>query len=93
MIVQHIKRTLHEKSKEHQEALQRLGKQVEDEPLSAKVLPLKKTTQVQAMSTVLENPMTVEIDFIFYFDRLAALLVERYVSYAIRQTEASIDSA
>ena len=78
MVVEHVQRTLKEKSRKHQEDLQRLGQQVEDEPLSDNVLLLKQTRQIVGMSTILQNPMTEEIDFIFYFDRLSSLLVERY---------------
>lgn len=78
MVVGHIQRTLLDKSKKHRAELQRLGKQVEDEPLSANVLLIKQTRQVTAMNTIIQNPETGEIDFRFYFDRLATLLVERY---------------
>ena len=78
MVGGHIQRTLMDKSKKHQAELQRLGKQVEDEPLSPNVLLVKPTRQVTAMNTIIQNPMTDEVNFIFYFDRLATLLVERY---------------
>ncbi|KAL6719131.1 Uridine kinase [Lecanora helva] len=77
MVVEHVKRTLKEKSRKHQEHLQRLGEQVEDEPLSDNVVLLQQTKQVIGMSTIIQNPATQEVDFIFYFDRLASLLVER----------------
>ena len=77
MIVEHIQRTLREKSERHQEDLHRLGKESEDEPLSPNVRLLKPTPQINAMDTILHNPLTSEVDFIFYIDRLATLLVER----------------
>lgn len=77
MVVKHVQRVLQEKSKKHQEDLQRLGKQVADEPLSSNVLLLKQTKQIVGMSTIIQNPMTDEVDFIFYFDRLSTLLVEK----------------
>ncbi len=77
MVVQHIQRTLTEKSKRHQDELRRLGEQAEDEPLSHNVLVLPSTPQVKGMSTILQNPMTDEVDFIFVFDRLSCLLIER----------------
>ena len=83
MVVGHIQRTLVDKSKKHQAQLQRLGKQVEDEPLSSNVLLMKPTRQITAMNTIIQNPMTDEVEFIFYFDRLATLLVERYETYKI----------
>ena len=77
MVVGHVKRTLKEKSRKHQEELQRLGKQVEDEPLSENVLLLEQTREIVAMNTLIQDPATAEVDFIFYFDRLSSLLVER----------------
>lgn len=77
MMVQHVKRLLHEKSKKHQYELERLGKQVEDEPLSPNVLLLKQTRQIIGINTIIQNPMTDLVDFIFYFDRLATILIER----------------
>lgn len=77
MVVQHVKQTLNEKSKRHQEDLKKLGDQAEDEPLSPNVLLLTPTTQIVGMSTIIQNPMTSGVDFIFYFDRLSSLLVER----------------
>lgn len=77
MVVKHIQRTLVEQSKKHQDDLIRLGKQVQDEPLSANVVVLKQTPQVVAMSTILQNQVTSDVDFIFYFDRLSTLLVEK----------------
>ena len=77
MVVKHIQRTLVEKSKKHQKDLQRLGKQVEDEPLSPNVLLLAQTKQIVGMSTIIQNPNTDQVDFVFYFDRLSTHLVER----------------
>ncbi|KAL9073376.1 MAG: hypothetical protein Q9161_002991 [Pseudevernia consocians] len=79
IVVGHLKRTLKEKSRKHQEELQRLGKQVEDEPLSEGVLLLEQTREIVGMNTIIQNPITAEVDFIFYFDRLASLLVERAI--------------
>ncbi len=75
--MEHVKRKLIEKSRKHQEDLQRLGRQVEDDPLSENVLLLKQTRQIVGMSTIIQNPMTQEVDFTFYFDRISSLLVER----------------
>ncbi len=77
MVVKHIQLLLVKKSRNHQEALKRLGQQVEDEPLSPNVLLLKQSKQITGISTILQNPATDDVDFIFYFDRLTALLVER----------------
>ncbi len=77
MVVKHVQRLLQEKSRKHQDDLKRLGEQVEDEPLSPNVLVLEQTKQILGMSTIIQNSMTETVDFIFYFDRLSALLVER----------------
>lgn len=77
IVVQHVQRLLQEKSRKHQDDLERLREQVEDEPLSPNVLVLEQTKQILGMNTIIQNPMTETIDFIFYFDRLSTLLVER----------------
>ena len=77
IVVGHVKRTLKEKSRKHQEELQRLGKQVEDEPLSKNVILLEQTREITGMNTVIQNPMTAEVDFIFYIDRVSTLLIEK----------------
>jgi uridine kinase len=79
MVVKHIQRVLAEKSNKHQQELQRLGKQVMDEPISPNALLLKETPQIVGMNTIILNPETTEVDFIFYFDRMATLLVEKWV--------------
>ena len=76
MIVKHVQMMLKEKSRRHQDDLKRLGQQVEDEPLSPNVLILHPTNQLQGMSTILHSANTDSVDFIFYFDRLACLLIE-----------------
>ena len=77
IIVGHVKQMLKGKSRKHQGELQRLGKQVEDEPLSNNVLLLEQSSQIVGMNTIIQDPMTADEDFIFYFDRLSSLLVER----------------
>lgn len=63
MIVKHIQRTLSEMSKVHQDELQRLGQEVEAEPLSPDILLLAQTKQIVGMSTIIQNPMTNAVDF------------------------------
>ncbi|KAL9127351.1 MAG: hypothetical protein Q9217_003765 [Psora testacea] len=82
MVVGKVRHTLLEKSHRHQDELKRLGQQAEDEPLSPNVLLLKESNQVRGMSTIIQNPMTNEVDFMFYFDRLSTLLVERALENA-----------
>lgn len=77
MISDRIHKTLHQKSKFHQAELRRLGQQSEDAPLSANVLVLHHTPQVRGINTLLMDPELSREDFIFYFDRLAVMLVEK----------------
>ncbi|PGH02954.1 uridine kinase [Helicocarpus griseus UAMH5409] len=77
MVVKHIQRNLREKSEAHYLELQKLGKLVEEQPLSANVLLMNQTPQVVAINTILQNPLTEQVDFVFYFDRLACIMIER----------------
>lgn len=53
--------------------------QAATEPLSNKAVIMKQTPQLQAMNTIIRDIDTSPEDFIFYFDRLATLIVEQYV--------------
>lgn len=77
IIVEHIRQILKAKSKKHQEDLQKLGEKVEDEPISRHVMVLAESKQIKGMNTIMQNPATIDVDFIFYFDRMSTLLVER----------------
>ena len=77
MVVNQIRQLLEEKSSRHNAELERLGRQVEDEPFSDHIEFMEQKPQVEAMSTILRNPATEQVDFVFYLDRLAALLVEK----------------
>ncbi|KAI9770566.1 MAG: Uridine kinase [Geoglossum simile] len=77
IVVKHIQRTLLEKSEKHRAELQKLGREVSEEPLSSNVLLLNQTPQLLGMSTIIQDEGTSREDFVFYFDRLATLLVER----------------
>jgi uridine kinase len=77
MVVQYIERILLEKSKYHREALRRLERSFVDEPLSRRVVLLRQTRQLRAMNTIIQDIDTSAEDFIFYFDRIASLLIEQ----------------
>ena len=77
MVIQYIERKLIEKSTSHRAALKKLGQSSEDDPLSDKILLLEQTPQLKGMSTIIQDVDTSSEDFIFYFDRLATLLVEK----------------
>jgi uridine kinase len=83
MVTQYIERKLMEKSTHHRAALKRLEASTEGKELSRKVMVLPATRQVMGMNTILHDIDTSSEDFIFYFDRLAALLVEEYVSLLV----------
>ncbi|KAH8809063.1 uridine-cytidine kinase-like protein-like 1 [Xylogone sp. PMI_703] len=76
MVIQYIERRLLEKSTSHRAHLKRLGLAFEDQPLSDRVLVLEQTPQVRGMSTIIQDIDTEPEAFIFYFDRMATLLVE-----------------
>lgn len=77
MVVKHIQRKLQEKSEQHSDNLFKLGAIASGENLSPNVHIMPPTPQFLAMSTILQDPSTDHVDFVFYFDRLAALLIER----------------
>lgn len=75
MVVNQIRQLLEEKSARHNAELERLGKQAEVEPFSERIEFMERKPQVEAMSTILRNPSTEQVEFVFHMDRLAALLV------------------
>lgn len=79
MVVQFIQQKLLEKSTHHRAALTSLEIGALSEPLSEKVVILPQTTQLRGMNTIIRNIDTSSEDFIFYFDRFTALLVEQCV--------------
>ncbi|TAQ85018.1 hypothetical protein B7494_g6654 [Chlorociboria aeruginascens] len=76
MVTQYIERKLSEKSKAHRAELKRLGTSSEDDPLSEMVIILEQTPQLKGMNTIIQDADSSTEDFIFYFDRLATLLIE-----------------
>lgn len=80
MVSQFIQQKLVEKSTHHRAALIRLEIGGNSEPLSDKVLVMRQTSQLRGMNTIIHDIDTSSEDFIFYFDRLTALLVEEYVT-------------
>lgn len=76
MVSDQVRKTLADKSTQHQQELRRLGQIAEDSPLSANAIVLEQTNQIKGMHTLLLDPTTSREDFVFYFDRMVALLVE-----------------
>lgn len=83
MVSDSIKKTLHSKSTEHQLELARLGLLAENSMLYNEDRALiEQTPQIMGMNTLLMDPATDREDFIFYFDRVASLLVEKATAYS-----------
>lgn len=80
MMVHFIEKKLFEKSTHHREALARLEATCKEQPLSDRVVILDDTPQLKFMNTILQDIDTSAEDFIFYFDRLAGLIIEQYVT-------------
>jgi uridine kinase len=81
MVSSQIQKTLAHKSAQHQLELGRLGKIAEDSPLSSNALIIEQTNQVKGIHTLLMNPETSREDYIFYFDRMVAMLIEKAVDF------------
>lgn len=79
MVSDHIHKTLTHKSKMHQVELKRLEKVAENAPLTQNVEIMNETPQSRGINTIILDPSTDREDFIFYFDRMATMLVERAV--------------
>lgn len=77
LVVKHIQMKLGEKSHKHSADLQKLGLIALEERLSDNVHMMAETPQFIGMSTVLQDPATEQVDFVFYFDRLACMLIEK----------------
>ncbi|KAK1256486.1 hypothetical protein MKX07_008745 [Trichoderma sp. CBMAI-0711] len=77
MVTQFIEKKLFEKSTHHREALARLEIKGKEEPLSDRVVVMSEGPQIKFMNTILQDIDTSAEDFIFYFDRLAALIIEQ----------------
>lgn len=76
-MVQFIEQKLFEKSTHHREALRKLEAECTSEPLPSRVVVLDETRQIKFMNTILQDIDTNAEDFIFYFDRLAGLIIEQ----------------
>ncbi|KAK4202808.1 putative uridine/cytidine kinase [Triangularia verruculosa] len=77
MVTQFIQQKLLEKSTHHRAELTRLETGALSQPLTPKVHIMNQTSQMRGMNTIIHNIDTSSEDFIFYFNRLAALLVEQ----------------
>ncbi|KAL4896225.1 uridine kinase family-domain-containing protein [Aspergillus ambiguus] len=76
MVVKHIQGKLDEKSAKHSEDLRKLKLLASELQLSSNVIMLAQTPQFVGINTILQDPETEQVDFVFYFDRLASMLIE-----------------
>jgi uridine kinase len=76
MVVQYIEQKLVDKSTHHRASLTRLQDNAQRVISSERVITIAQTPQVISMNTILHDGGTSSEDFIFYFDRLASLLIE-----------------
>ena len=76
MIVNQVRRMLKDKSIRHKADLDKLGQAVEDNGLPDKFMLPEHKPQIRAIGTILRNTVTTQEDFVFYFNRLAAILIE-----------------
>lgn len=81
MVSGQIQKTLQHKSAQHQLELRRLGQIAEDLPLSPNAVIIEQTRQVKGIHTLLLDPATSREDYVFYFDRLVALLIESAIDF------------
>lgn len=77
LVVDHVRKTLAQKSHLHQIELKRLGRKAEEAPLSKNVVMLEEGPQLRGVCTIVLDPETNREDFIFYFDRVVGALVEK----------------
>jgi uridine kinase len=90
MIVRHIQRALAKKSDEHVQAIRKAGRDELDAPLSENIKILNQSPQLQGMHTILHNRETSREDFVFYFDRMSTLLVEKamdHIAYDVAEVQ------
>ena len=90
MVSDRIHKTLDTKSRLHQTELRRLGKVSEDASLSDKVIFLQPTKQSRGINTLLMDPDLDREEFIFYFDRLVVLLVEKATDAGLRYASCKV---
>lgn len=84
MVSDRIHKTLKEKSREHQQKLRHLGQVSEDMALSDHINILEHTNQVRGINTILMDPDLDREEFIFYFDRLAVMLIDKATEVGTR---------
>lgn len=78
LVVDHIKSKLNEKSKKHLQELIKLGYPTSESTLNnSSVHILERTNQVKAIMTMIVDKNLHVDDFVFYFDRIATILLNK----------------
>ncbi|ETN41906.1 uridine kinase [Cyphellophora europaea CBS 101466] len=81
MITNQLRQMLKDKSIRHNAELERLGQGVEDTELGENFTLLEHKPQIRGIGTILRNLATSQEDFVFYFNRLAAILIEKALDF------------
>ena len=80
-LIEHLKRQLHKKSIQHVQHLKSLGRQIK--PVNwSQVHILENTNQLKAIKTIILDKQSSIDDFIFYFNRIASILISESLNYA-----------
>jgi len=86
MVTDSIKKTLQTRSEAHQLQLEELDQVAEETPLNDHAVIIDQKPQIKGIHTLLLDSHLPREDFIFYFDRVAALLIERYTPPTLATT-------
>ena len=81
MVVNQVHNLLNVKSQRHASELDELGQVAADEPMPANIILVGQTPQMEGINTILRKANTAEVEFIFYFDRMVALLIEKALDF------------
>lgn len=92
MVIDHVRKILKQKSLAHQADLRRLGQDGETAPLTDNVIVLEESRQIRGLNSILLDPDTTREIFIFYFNRMAGLLIEKYVISVSHSVLADLDA-
>ncbi|KAF2459038.1 uridine kinase family-domain-containing protein [Lineolata rhizophorae] len=90
MVSDRIRKTLSHKSAAHQAELERLATSAAAEAstaLPSNVVFVEQTPQVRGITTLLLDEATSREDFVFYWDRMAGILIERCVSSSLSRPQ------
>jgi uridine kinase len=80
LLIEHLKRQLNQKSIDHINHLKSLGKIIKPVQWD-NVHILKNTNQLKVIKTIILNKLTSNDDFIFYFNRIASILISEALDY------------